>query len=144
MARHGRPDTDASPRRVMTSDLGPAALKPKAPPISSLANYCIHHGQLGAPGPIRTDDLRFRKPTLYPLSYGGLCLLAGLLCYALLTLVSSPGTGTRSPFPQNPYADITFCCTPLSFVPSRKVSLLPTRCDRAYGVKKKPVGAARS
>jgi hypothetical protein len=109
MARHGRPDTDASPRRVMTSDLGPAALKPKAPPISSLANYCIHHGQLGAPGPIRTDDLRFRKPTLYPLSYGGLCLLAALSCYVVLTLAASLRTGTRSSARQNPYGDITFC-----------------------------------
>ena len=36
--------------------------------------------EAGAPGPIRTDDLRFRKPTLYPLSYGGGCLLAALLC----------------------------------------------------------------
>src|SRR5207302_10128562 len=26
----------------------------------------------GAPGRIRTSDARFRKPTLYPLSYGGL------------------------------------------------------------------------
>jgi hypothetical protein len=26
----------------------------------------------GAPGVIRTPDARFRKPTLYPLSYGGL------------------------------------------------------------------------
>ncbi len=25
----------------------------------------------GAPGRIRTSDARFRKPTLYPLSYGG-------------------------------------------------------------------------
>jgi hypothetical protein len=33
---------------------------PMAPPFSG-----------GAPGPDRTDDLRFRKPTLYPLSYGG-------------------------------------------------------------------------
>ncbi len=27
----------------------------------------------GAPGRTRTADARFRKPTLYPLSYGGIC-----------------------------------------------------------------------
>src|SRR5262249_55056239 len=42
------------------------------------------HPPSGAPGPIRTDDLRFRKPTLYPLSYGGAvpsscCFTVGLL-----------------------------------------------------------------
>ena len=28
------------------------------------------HKHLGGPGMIRTCDARFRKPTLYPLSYG--------------------------------------------------------------------------
>ena len=28
-------------------------------------------GEIGAPGRDRTCDLRFRKPLLYPLSYGG-------------------------------------------------------------------------
>ena len=27
--------------------------------------------EISAPGRIRTSDARFRKPTLYPLSYGG-------------------------------------------------------------------------
>jgi hypothetical protein len=31
----------------------------------------------GAPGRIRTCDARFRKPTLYPLSYGGPGLKVG-------------------------------------------------------------------
>jgi hypothetical protein len=30
--------------------------------------------RLSAPGRTRTYDARFRKPTLYPLSYEGLCL----------------------------------------------------------------------
>ncbi len=38
----------------------------------------------GAPGRIRTCDARFRKPTLYPLSYGGLkignVLVRGYFC----------------------------------------------------------------
>jgi hypothetical protein len=29
---------------------------------------------VGAPGRTRTCDARFRKPTLYPLSYGGLVI----------------------------------------------------------------------
>ena|GEM_PF-4239408 len=29
----------------------------------------------GAPGMIRTCDTWFRKPVLYPLSYGGVCVL---------------------------------------------------------------------
>ena len=31
----------------------------------------LAHNQIGAPGRNRTCDARFRKPTLYPLSYGG-------------------------------------------------------------------------
>ena len=34
---------------------------------------------LGAPGRIRTCDARFRKPTLYPLSYGGKLLSKRIL-----------------------------------------------------------------
>jgi hypothetical protein len=33
--------------------------------------YLAHSRLFGAPGRIRTYGLRFRKPTLYPLSYGG-------------------------------------------------------------------------
>ena len=32
----------------------------------------IPHSDAGAPGLTRTADTRFRKPLLYPLSYGGL------------------------------------------------------------------------
>ena len=35
------------------------------------ADYRACGNQRGAPGPTRTGDLRFRKPTLYPLSYWG-------------------------------------------------------------------------
>jgi hypothetical protein len=36
---------------------------------------CEQRERLGGPGRIRTCDARFRKPTLYPLSYGagGVC-----------------------------------------------------------------------
>jgi hypothetical protein len=34
-------------------------------------NPLLSKGSRGAPGRIRTCDARFRKPTLYPLSYGG-------------------------------------------------------------------------
>jgi hypothetical protein len=39
--------------------------QPEGPPITKPA------GKLGAPETIRTSDQRFRKPLLYPLSYGG-------------------------------------------------------------------------
>jgi hypothetical protein len=34
----------------------------------------IPHWEAGTPEPTRTADLRFRKPSLYPLSYGGIFL----------------------------------------------------------------------
>ena len=36
-----------------------------------LSEMVVEHNQMGAPGRIRTCDARFRKPTLYPLSYEG-------------------------------------------------------------------------
>ena len=42
----------------------------------------LKHGEnvdlIGAPGTTRTCDLRFRKPLLYPLSYGGVGWQLGL------------------------------------------------------------------
>src|SRR5699024_9322854 len=34
-------------------------------------HYYVEYHAYGAPEGIRTPDLRYRKPTLYPLSYGG-------------------------------------------------------------------------
>jgi hypothetical protein len=50
--------------------LGPAVPIRRATRLrSSLVKRRSDH--FGAPGRIRTCDARFRKPTLYPLSYGG-------------------------------------------------------------------------
>ena len=58
-ARQGR----TRPHRARTaSPSGAGASTVPTPPVSHL---------LGAPGRTRTCDARFRKPTLYPLSYGG-------------------------------------------------------------------------
>jgi hypothetical protein len=35
------------------------------------SDFCTIRRVPGAPGRIRTSDTRFRKPVLYPLSYGG-------------------------------------------------------------------------
>ncbi len=56
---------------------------------------------IGAPERIRTSDLRFRKPLLYPLSYGGapihppmpLCVRAGTSGQTRM----APMTGTAKP-----------------------------------------------
>jgi hypothetical protein len=38
---------------------------------SVVAGLCSSHTSLGTPDRTRTCDARFRKPSLYPLSYGG-------------------------------------------------------------------------
>ena len=47
-------------------------------PAKSLVVGTTH--RIGAPGRTRTYDARFRKPTLYPLSYGGLMKWAVFTC----------------------------------------------------------------
>jgi hypothetical protein len=42
-------------------------------PLTGLS-FCERYGCSGTPGRDRTCDLRFRKPSLYPLSYGGGCV----------------------------------------------------------------------
>ena len=53
--------------------------------VSRKPRYCSEFGC--GPGRIRTCDARFRKPTLYPLSYGA----AKTGTYRALTLVLSRG-----------------------------------------------------
>lgn len=42
----------------------------KDPTRSYLVGSCLLYGKTGVPERTRTSDARFRKPTLYPLSYG--------------------------------------------------------------------------
>jgi hypothetical protein len=65
------------PRPLVTS-LGPSPTKklqgssrPLEPTGNRERKRLIPHRFPGAPGRTRTCDARFRKPTLYPLSYGG-------------------------------------------------------------------------
>jgi hypothetical protein len=67
----------ASGNPVAGPDGGPARCSTFVPrrqfaSASSEARNALTWAFLGAPGRIRTCDARFRKPTLYPLSYGGL------------------------------------------------------------------------
>ena len=39
-------------------------------PADGVPSFILHGGNFGAPGEIRTPNPRFRRPMLYPLSYG--------------------------------------------------------------------------
>ena len=81
-----------SPRASVTEEQ-PCALRrtcgrvAEGAPVAPSANRRVE-GRIGyfasAPGTTRTCDARFRKPTLYPLSYGGSgCKLAGQMGFLL-------------------------------------------------------------
>ena len=59
----------------------------------------IHHGlrpDAGTPGPTRTADTWFRKPLLYPLSYGGMCACAIRASILYLRFPRKDGSGRLS------------------------------------------------
>src|SRR5262245_3720358 len=77
----GRPPRDR-PQEVLVIEVRPAVHDHDRSPLADLPDEQarvttvdhllahLRHTRHSAPGRIRTCDARFRKPTLYPLSYG--------------------------------------------------------------------------
>ena len=64
--------------------------------FAAFISYPLRH-HTGAPGRIRTCDARFRKPTLYPLSYGSKIIFE--LVFNTKSLLSFAGRKRLIPLP---------------------------------------------
>lgn len=85
----------------------------------------------GAPGVIRTPDKRFRKPLLYPLSYGGRlsqCTYLRDLCRAQADPVWSDDTVTTN---GHPLATARSDQTPRSYLEQPVALAAPESCHRS-------------
>ena len=100
-------------------------VKPFAPTelLGVATSKMLCNPRLGGPEMIRTSDTRFRKPLLYPLSYGA---VASLVILLMLEIVS----GCRS-FAFNLHEVEVFIHDSVDFTMHHKISVIEPDCIAA-------------